>query len=410
MSDVRRILVRCSKFPYPPKDGGTMAMMSMINGFSKAGHDVTVLTMNTPKHYVTLSSLPTEIKQKAEFIAVDVNTSVSLVDALANLIFSRESYHVRRFTSSAFRKELEILLVRQQFDIIQLETLFMAPYLDTIRQLAPNALVFYRSHNVEHEIWKRRASNELNPLKKVVLDTTAMRIEEYERKIIAENPFDAIIPITGRDNGELRKMGNNSPNYVCTAGMDMDSLPEQRSELEWPSLFYLGALDWEPNKEGLRWFLKYVWPKVKKKYAGLTLHIAGRNMAREFYNIGDKQVIIHGEVESAVDFMKDKAIMIVPILSGSGMRIKILEGLAHRKGIVATRIAAEGMGVRSGEHLFIANEPQDFADAISTLIENRSMYDLIAKQGYQLVEKRFSNDAVVGGLLRFYEKELKKKG
>lgn len=407
MAEPRSILVICSKFPYPPKDGGTMAMMSMIKGFANAGHLVTVLTMNTPKHYVNLGSLPPEIREAAEFIAVDVNTDVKFLDAFANLLFSKESYHVKRFTSEPFRMELERLLERNRFDIIQLETLFMAPYLASIRKYAPDALVSYRAHNVEHEIWARRSKNELNPVRKVVIETTAIRIEQYERSVIASNPFDAVVPITGRDAGALKKMGNTSPNYVCPAGMDIRE-PDKKPTLLWPSLFYLGALDWEPNKEGLRWFLKFVWPKIKRKHPELTFHIAGRNMAREFYSLKEKNIVVYGEVESAEEFIRDKGIMIVPILSGSGMRVKILEGLAHKKGIVATNIAAEGMGVTGGKHLYIADAPQDFADAISTLAENRSMYDLIADQGFDLVSKKFANDNVVGGLLGFYEKLMDK--
>ncbi len=401
-----RILVLCSKFPYPPKDGGTLAMMSMIKGFADAGHEVTVLTMNTPKHYVQLNGLPQDVREIASFIAVDVNTSVSFVDALANLLFSKESYHVKRFTSRSFRIELQNVLERNTFDIIQLETLFMAPYVDTIRSLAPNTLVAYRAHNVEHEIWRRRTENERNPIKKVLLDATAIRIEQYEKQIITANLFDVIVPITGRDAGVFNNLGNKLPSQVCHVGMDIPDMVEA-AELQWPSLFYIGALDWEPNREGLRWFLKKVWPLIRKKFPDLKIHIAGRNMPKEFFRINDKQVVVYGEVESAEDFIRDKAIMIVPILSGSGMRVKILEGLANRKGIVATRIAGEGMGVRGGEHLYIADEPREFADAVGTLVENRPLYDLIASQGHQLAKKKFSNNAVVGSLLAFYSKRLR---
>ena len=140
-----KILCLCTKFPHPPKDGGTMAMLSMIRGFYRAGHEVTVLTMNTPKHYVVLNSIPDEVKMMAEFHAVDVNTQVNWFDATANLLFSRESYHVLRFTSQAFRSELERLLNLNQYDIVQLETLYMAPYISTIRKLNAGALVFFTS-------------------------------------------------------------------------------------------------------------------------------------------------------------------------------------------------------------------------------------------------------------------------
>ncbi|MDP5171585.1 MAG: glycosyltransferase family 4 protein [Bacteroidia bacterium] len=409
MAEPLRILLLCSKFPYPPKDGGTMAMMSMIRGFADAGHHVTVLTMNTPKHYVQLGSLPSALREVATFIAVDVDTSVNFVDALANLLFSKESYHIQRFTSQAFFREIQDLLDRQTFDVIQLETLFMVPYLDMIRKLAPNALVTYRAHNVEHEIWARRAANELNPIKKAVLETTALRIEAYEQATISSNPFDVVVPITGKDAATLKKMGNKSPEYVCPAAMRFEEAEQWKGQVEWPSLFYLGALDWEPNKEGLRWFLKLVWPKMRKKYPALTFYIAGRNMPAEFSSHRDQNIQVLGEVESASDFIRPRGVMIVPILSGSGMRVKLLEGMAHRKAIVATTIAAEGMGVKSGEHLYLADEPQAFADAISTLIDNRALCELIADQGYHFVKSRFSNDKIVGGLLDFYRGKLSTK-
>ncbi|MEL6674266.1 MAG: hypothetical protein AAFR61_18815 [Bacteroidota bacterium] len=88
------ILILCSKFPYPPKDGGTHAMLNMIRGFHQAGHLVTVLTMNTPKHYLRLNELPEHIKEIASFIAVDVNTDVNFGDLIANYVVSLKSYHV----------------------------------------------------------------------------------------------------------------------------------------------------------------------------------------------------------------------------------------------------------------------------------------------------------------------------
>ncbi|MEO1451074.1 MAG: hypothetical protein AAFV07_16205, partial [Bacteroidota bacterium] len=97
-----RILVLCTKFPWPPKDGGAIAMLNMIRSFHKAGEQVTVLSMNTPKHYVQLKDVPDDLRRSAEFYAVDVNTNVRVADMLANFLFSKKAYHVQRFTSKAF--------------------------------------------------------------------------------------------------------------------------------------------------------------------------------------------------------------------------------------------------------------------------------------------------------------------
>ena len=403
------ILILCTKFPWPPKDGGTMAMMSMIQGFHKAGNKVTVLTMNTPKHYVTLRTLPSAIQQTAEFIAVDVNTDVKIWDMLANLFFSRESYHVVRFTSKRFREELERLLKARKFDLVQLETLYMAPYISTISKNAADALISLRVHNTENEIWYRRARNEMNPFKKALFMETGKRIRIYEESVMSANKFDILVPITRRDGDRFKKMGAKKNVFFCNAGIDTSSLNTRPVKIEFPSLFYIGALDWEPNKEGLKWFLSQVWPRIHKRYPKVKFYIAGRRMPEKIRRIKMDNVVNLGEVESAEAFIKPRAIMIVPILSGSGMRIKIIEGMAYGKAIVATKMAAEGIGARHGDNILLADDPKDFADCVSVLIEKRSFYDTISRHAQAFIHSRFENDVLIDRLLGVYEKQLKEK-
>lgn len=407
-----RILILCTKFPYPPNDGGTMAMLSMIRGFSKAGHEVTVLTMNTTKHYVELRALPKEIRRMASFYAVDVDTDVRFIDALANLIFSKESYHVMRFTSKAFRSQLDTILERNKkkpFDIIQLETLFMAPYIRQIRDKSPSSFISLRAHNIEHEIWKRRADNEKNPIKEYYFNETAARIKTYEERTYGENQFDAVIPITRNDMGRIKKMGVKGPTYVTMAGIDADTLVPKKAEPEYPSLFYIGALDWEPNREGIDWFLKEVWPRVHKMYPEVKFYLAGRRMPEKYLEMKLKNVEVLGEVPSSGEFILSKSIMVVPILSGSGMRVKIAEGMAYAKPIVATKIAAEGLGVRHGYDILLADDPKDFVNCLSILIEKRSMVDTIGFHAKGFYLRNLDNDNVVGSLIDFYRNQIKKK-
>ena len=403
-----KILCLCTKFPHPPKDGGTMAMLSMIRGFYRAGHEVTVLTMNTPKHYVTLSSIPVEVRIMAEFHAVDVNTQVNVFDAMANLFFSRESYHVLRFTSRPFRDELERLLNLKQYDVIQLETLYMAPYISTIRKMNSKALISLRAHNIENEIWRRRAQNSTNPIKEYYFYVTANRIRNYEEMVFSANQFDVVIPITGRDSRIIKELGVKKPVFVSEAGIDADALDKREVKMEHPSLFYIGSLDWEPNREGIDWFLKEVWPTISRTYPKVKFYLAGRNMPESYHKLANDQLVVLGEVENAAQLIKSKSIMIVPILSGSGMRVKIVEGMAYGKAIVATTMAAEGMGVRHNQHILLADKPDRFINAISVLIEKRSMLDTIGFQARKFCEDRFDNDKIVGRLLKFYQDQLGK--
>ncbi|MEM7375252.1 MAG: glycosyltransferase family 4 protein [Bacteroidota bacterium] len=401
-----KILMLCVKNPWPPKDGGAIAMLNMIRGFHKAGHKVTVVAVNTPKHYVFLRNIPDDIQRLAEYYTIEIDTSVKWRDVMANLMFSKESYHVQRFRSKNFRWQLERILEAREFDVIQIETLFMGAYIDSIRAKAPKALVALRAHNIEHEIWDRRAKNEENPIKQYVFKETAVRIKKYEQTFYKKNPYDVLVPITGRDAGILKKLGAIKPAYVCQVGMDFDILDTRPVELEYPSVFYIGALDWEPNREGLDWFLKEVWPKVHPSFPQVKFFIAGRNMPNKYLSIRQDNIVVLGEVPSASEFIKSKAVMVVPIFSGSGMRVKIVEGMAYGKPIVATPMAAEGMSAKHGNNIMLAQTAEDFADRVRILIEQRSIHDTISARARSFVKSRFDNDSITKGLLGFYEKQL----
>jgi len=404
-----KILVLCSKFPYPPKDGGTRAMQAMIQGFHKAGHDVKVLTLNTPKHYVVLRNLPMEVRMAAEFYAVDVDTRVKLVDMMANFFFSKKSYHVQRFNSKRFREELQKLLRTHKFDLIQLETLFMAPYINTLREMNPKAFVSLRIHNIEHQIWFRRAFNEQNPLKKLLFEVTAQRMKEYEEQVFGDKKYDALVPITNVDLNSAKGLGAKDPLFFSNTGIDLEAIDRTETKFLYPSLFYIGALDWSPNVEGLRWFLKMVWPIIHRQYPKVKFFIAGRRMPPDFLKKPMENVVLVGEVEQSEPFIKSYAVMVVPLLSGSGMRIKIIEAMAYGKAVVATKIAAEGLGAYHGNQMLIADDHKEFADCVSVLLEKRSFYDTIGTHARKFVESRFNNEVVIERLLNFYRREMKNK-
>ena len=122
-----KILLLCNKPPYPASEGGPMAMNSIITGLLEAGHQVKVLAVNSEKYNVNESDIPEEYKQKTRIELIDVDLDVKPVNAFLNL-FTRKSYHVERFISEEFKARLVALLEKEQFDVVQLEVLFMAPY------------------------------------------------------------------------------------------------------------------------------------------------------------------------------------------------------------------------------------------------------------------------------------------
>ena len=174
---------------------------------------------------------------------------------------------------------------------------------------------------------------------------------------------------------------------------------------EFPSVFHIGALDWSPNQEGLDWFIKRIWPRLNKKYPKLKFYIAGRNAPGYIRNINKPNVVFLGEVDDAYQFMAGKSIMIVPLLSGSGMRIKIIEGMALSKSIVSTSIGAEGIGVTHDQNIIIADDPEYFAEGIERLLNNFDKFEALGSDARAFVDENYDNLSISKSLLGFY-KEL----
>ncbi|HBL73689.1 MAG: hypothetical protein A2W90_13250 [Bacteroidetes bacterium GWF2_42_66] len=398
-----RILQLTNKSPWPPKDGGAIASMNLTKGFGFLGHKVTILSMNTEKHKAKKKDIPENLKALADFHFVDVPASISVWGAIRNLLFSRLPYNAERFISEDFSLALIKLLQKKKYDIIQLEGLYLCPYIALIRRHS-DAKIVYRAHNIEHEIWNRTAKMTQGP-KKNYLKLLAARIKRFEISYL--NDYDLLVPITERDAAMLNSMGNKKPYFTSQTGIDLSFLIPTAKNLEFPSLFHIGSLDWSPNQEGLIWFLNNCWPVISKKYTELKFYIAGRNaplwLEKKF---SLKNIVYLGEIEDAYEFINSKAIMVVPLFSGSGMRIKIVEGMALGKPIVTTSIGTEGIETTSGEDILIADDAESFNNAIYTLLENREVFDKIGKNAIDLIRKKFDNLALAAQLIEFYNNHL----
>ncbi len=399
-----RILQLMNKVPWPPKDGGAIACLNMMKGFSMLGHEVTVLSMNTSKHHIGINELPANIRKQADFFLVEVPASTNWVEAVLNLMFSDLPYNAQRFISDEYIQQLVQLLTVRTFDVIQLEGLYLCPYIPYIRKYS-DALIVYRAHNIEYEIWDRTAKLSKG-LRSKYLHNLSRRIKRFEISYL--NTYDLLIPITDRDGKILDSLGNTKPRHTSQTGIDFASLVPTAKKLEFPSLFHIGALDWAPNQEGLIWFFDHCWPRIHSENPDLKFYLAGRNapewLERRFKLNGVEYL---GEINDAYGFINSKAIMVVPLFSGSGMRIKIIEGMALGKPIVTTDIGTEGIPTEDGHNIMIANDADQFIGSITSLINNRNLFDGIGKNAIGFIQEKYDNLAQAGALIDFYKKQIK---
>jgi len=403
-----KILQLTNKMPYPPKDGGAIATLNISMGLHSLGHEITLLGMNTTKHYTDMDDLPGALKSSIDIREVKVNTDLSFRAATRNLLFSRLPYNAERFFNKDFIQALVNLLKEKDFDVVQLEGLYMTWYIDIIRKHS-KAIIALRAHNIEHEIWDRAAMQERSLFKKMYFKILARRIKNFKLSIL--NTYDLLLPITKRDASHYFELGNTRPAFVVPAGYDVSRLNPESDEVNFPNIFFIGTLDWFPNQEGVVWFLEKVWDKLFSVNPGLEFHVAGRNapLWLEEQLRSKEGVIYHGEIDDAHAFIVRNAIMVAPLFSGSGMRVKIIEGMALGKTIVTTTIGAEGIPVSDGTNIIIEDEPEHFAEKIDLLIKNKEFFDDIGQNAVKFVSQNFDNHKISASLAEFYQKHIGKK-
>ncbi|MEI6695990.1 MAG: glycosyltransferase family 4 protein [Bacteroidota bacterium] len=397
------ILQLCNKPPYPPLEGGSMAMHAMTQGLIDKGHQVKVLAVSSFKNRASAESLPEWYVQACQFEAVFVDLKVKPFAAFLNL-FSSESYHVQRFISKDFENKLITILQQQSFDIVQLETLYLTPYISVIRKYS-NAKIILRSHNVEHLIWERIAAGVKNPFKKYFLKHLAATLKNYE--IAALNKYDGILAISNTDATTFRQLGCNIALACISFGVDLEKYSIDTNSQS-ADLFHIGAMNWIPNQEGIHWFLENVWPLIHQEMPDLKFYLAGRTMPKWLLNSDYPNVEILGEVEDAKLFIQSKGIMIVPLFSGSGLRIKMIEAMAMGKVVITTTIGAEGINIRNHENCMIADTIDEFKMAVIEMLQHHEKRTLIAHNARQLIEKEHDNVVLTDKLIAFY-KQIRRK-
>lgn len=394
-----RILQLSNKAPYPANDGSSIAIYNLAEGLADNGVELHLLTINTKKHFKPDSEVPQEFKDKTHYASVYRNTDTSVSGALFNLC-SSQSYFVSRFFFRAFGEELVRRLKAYRFDLVQLEGVFMATYIPLIRQHS-QAKISIRAHNLEHQIWERHLANEPSFLKKTYLGLQNNRLRRFELDAFAK--ADAIVTITDEDKKNIQALVPHKVIYTCLTGINLSAYQKVERPSEANTLFHFASMDWIPNEEAVTWLLEQVWPGVLKQVPESRLVLAGKNMPEKFKRLANQNLTVIEYVSSSAEFYKTYDIMLVPLWSGSGLRIKLVEGLAYGKAIITTSIGAEGIPYTNHKELIVADSPGEFREAIVSLLNDGQKKRALQTQARMLAESHFDYKAIAADLLAFYK-------
>lgn len=370
-----------------------------IKGLVCLGHEVSLVALNGKRKYQD-NGPDEDLADKINYRAYDIDINVSVLDVAINL-FSKTSFNVDRYYNAEFETLLIGEVRKNNYDVIQFEGLMVSLYLSAVRRNTKAKLV-YRAHNIENQVWTRLAQQKTDPFKRSYLRMHARRILNYEIQQL--NRFDAITVFTPQDKQVIENYGINIPVQILPVGLNLEKYKPDYTQIEFPSIFFLGSLDWLPNREGMEWFLNSFFKELTDGDLNVKLYVAGSDIPESFddYEVMGK-IFIQGEVDDALEYVNSKAIMIAPLLSGGGMRVKIVEGMAMEKCIISTSLGAEGISYEDGKNIIIANNREEFYQAIKLCIKNESYCREIGLNARALIEQQHDNDKVIGQLVDFYK-------
>jgi glycosyltransferase involved in cell wall biosynthesis len=380
-----KVLYITNKPIFPAVDGGCKAMQQFLLCLLKAEIEFDHMCLATPKHPFKAENYPNSLMGNVSISSRFIQTKIRVLPALKNLI-ERKSYNISRFDSPLFHADLSAKLIGENFTHVVLESLYLTPYISTIRKHS-KAKIIVRTHNVEHQIWEQHAANTTNPIKKWYLSRLARDMKTQE--ISQLNMVDLLATITNSDAETFRNLGINS--RMVTIPVAMDAQPK-KTAFSNDSIFFLGSMNWQPNSEAVDWLVSSIFPALKKAKPEVGLNLAGSFMNGKFPSDKNKGIRNHGFVEDSTDFMLTNGILVLPIQSGSGVRMKLLEALSLGIPVVTTKVGAQG--INDFSTVCIAETEEEFVAQITELLLSTEKQLLLGQKAFEYVAKNYSTSTI----------------
>lgn len=385
------VLQICKKSPLPPKDGESLAIHQITKALVTNNANVDVVCMLTQKHheFSDASALP-----NTHYYPIKICTQPS-IKGIINNFSKNEPYIVERFYSKDVADKIVYLLSSKTYDFIILEGVFLGLYIDIIKKNT-KAKIILRAHNVEHQIWERIAENEQNVFKKTYLNRVMNeKFRIFEAQIVKK--VDAIIPISPVDEQYFK---NISHKPILTIPMTVDTVKKQPLPKDF-KIGFIGGMDWMPNLKGIKWFLHEVWKPFVQEHKEAEFYLAGRNFPKNSSFLSLEGVKIQGEVENAASFLNQLQIVVTPIFSGSGMRVKIIEAMNLGRCVLSTSIGAEGINYTDKENIVIANTKQEWLTALNMLKNNYTKVVEIGNNASAMVQQNYKQNVYADKFIKF---------
>ena len=394
-----KILFLSPTVPFPLTDGGRIRVFNLLKQIAKKS-DVTLLALETQ---------PTDAEGVAQLQQLGIQ--VHLVPnaptlprlsfgTLLNACLKRQPITVARYDLPIYRQKFRELVATENFDLVHYEMFHTAQFQTEVD--LPSVL---SQQNVDSAIWRRLCGETINPFYKFAYWTQQLAFQRYER--VLSPKFDAVTCTSDIDAAIFQRHCAADTIEIIPNGVDVTHYqPDFTSEAA-AHLIYIGSMDWYPNEDAVAFFADEVLPGIQDKVPDVRFSIVGGNPSARVQRLAEREgVVVTGRVPEIKPYFAEATVFVVPLRIGSGTRLKILEALAMGKAIVSTAVGAEGLDLKNGEEIFIADEPTTFADAVTRLLTDVSLRRRIGENGRARVERDYDWRSIGEKLHQLYTKIL----
>ncbi len=335
-----RILQLCHRVPWPPIDGGRIAMGQVTQGLRALGHDVTVVALNPSKSASDPSTAATALGVPLHSLPISLDPTPW--GALAAGV-QRQPYAMTRFRSRQLGPLVHRLQEERAFDLIWLEGIYQAPDACAVATAMQLPIVM-RAHNVEAQVWAGHARLARNGFERSYYRLQAKQVERFEATWMPR--FSAIAAISEADAADLTLLAAGRPVHVLAP---YASATHTHRPAPSHAMGYLGALNWHPNRAGLDWFFAEVWPLILQAEPGATFLLAGREAPATWRrSLTRIPGVTHWpDVPQADGFYDRVALTVQPVLAAAGVRLKLLEAMASGRPVLTTPQGLRGVGAEA---------------------------------------------------------------
>ncbi|HVM62381.1 MAG TPA: glycosyltransferase family 4 protein [Verrucomicrobiae bacterium] len=398
-----RILTLISKFPWPLTDGAVIRDFNLLREAAKR-HDVSLLCfLFQPSDREQFDALRPYCKN---IVGIDLVRPKwrTLANAAWSLV-GEEPFITREYWQAEMAGALEKFVDEERIDVVHSHFLHMSQYVGHKRA----AVFVHDAHNLEHVLWQRMERTTTNPLKKAFIHSQYGKLVRLQQHVARAS--EKCVVLSDDDRAEYQRICPEADVTTVPNGADVDywTPGATNGAVEPSSILYFGNLSWPPQADAAVYFHDKILPRIRERVPDAKFYIVGQNPPETVKSLAGDNVIVTGFVPDMREHVARAAAVVMPLRAGAGTKHRVFQALCMKKPVVCTAVAAEGIALADGETALLADDPETFANATVSLLQNAALRQRLGERGRQLVLDRYDWRAIYERLEEAFQEAVRKR-